>query len=331
MGKKSFILKGIKIALGSSLAIFLASLLHLQYASSAGIITLLSIQNTKKETLKVAGKRILAFFGALVIAALSFGFFGFQTFAFGVFLLLFVIFCSSFGLQDGISMNAVLVTHFLADFSMSLPKLVNESLILFIGLGFGILFNLYMPDKKKEIKEAQMSIEEDFRAILGKMAKVLLMESKESYHADCFIKLDNDLKQNLDRAYENQNNTLLSDTRYYIQYTDMRQSQSAVLKKIYENICLLDRVPKQTYVISKFMDSISMSFHEYNNVKDLKTELSEIKDDMKQEPMPASREEFENRAILYQILLLLEQFLTIKEEFAASLDEKQIARYWEEK
>lgn len=330
MGKKAFIIKGVKIALGSSLAIFLASLFHLQYASSAGIITLLSIQNTKIETFQVAGKRLLAFCGAVIIAALCFGFLGFQTLAFGVFLLVFVIFCSIFGLQEGISMNAVLVSHFLAEAAMDIPQLLNESLLLITGLSFGILFNLYMPDNKKQIKQAQISIEEDFRAILGNMAKVLTMESKEAFDSQCFVNLDRDLKQNLDRAYENKNNTLLSDTRYYIQYTDMRQNQSHVLKNIYENICLLDRVPRQTYVISVFIDSISKSFHEYNNVRGLKIKLSEIKRDMKQEPLPVSREEFENRAILFQILLLLEEFLSIKEEFTASLDEKQIRRYWTE-
>ena len=52
-------LKSIKFALASVIAIGLADLLGLNYATTAGIITILSIQNTKKETLKVALRRCM--------------------------------------------------------------------------------------------------------------------------------------------------------------------------------------------------------------------------------------------------------------------------------
>ena len=43
--KKSFLL-ALKISLGSSLAIYTAELFHLQYASAAGIVTLLTLVTT---------------------------------------------------------------------------------------------------------------------------------------------------------------------------------------------------------------------------------------------------------------------------------------------
>ena len=51
------LLKIIKLSLGSSLAIFIAWLLKLEYSMVAGVIVLLTVKNTKKETLKgVVGK-----------------------------------------------------------------------------------------------------------------------------------------------------------------------------------------------------------------------------------------------------------------------------------
>ena len=51
------LLKIIKLFLGSSLAIFIASLLKLEYSMVAGVIVLLTVKNTKKETLKgIIGK-----------------------------------------------------------------------------------------------------------------------------------------------------------------------------------------------------------------------------------------------------------------------------------
>lgn len=60
--KKVDWLKIIKISIGCCFAVFLADWIGLRSATSAGIIALLSIQNTKKETLTIAGKRISAFF-----------------------------------------------------------------------------------------------------------------------------------------------------------------------------------------------------------------------------------------------------------------------------
>ena len=44
------LIKTLKIAAGSMLAIIIAQSLNISYSTSAGIITLLSIQNTKKST-----------------------------------------------------------------------------------------------------------------------------------------------------------------------------------------------------------------------------------------------------------------------------------------
>lgn len=55
--------------------------------------------------------------------------------------------------------------------------------------------------------------------------------------------------------------------------------------------------------------------------------LSEIFAVMKREPMPETREEFESRALLYHILMDLEDVLNAKEQFIASLDPKALALY----
>lgn len=61
MGRPYFsgekVIKSIKIALATVLAIAIAGELGLNYSATAGIITVLSIQNTKRETLKSACNR----------------------------------------------------------------------------------------------------------------------------------------------------------------------------------------------------------------------------------------------------------------------------------
>ena len=59
----------VKITLAAMAAIILAEVIHLQFAVSAGIVAILSVAFTKKETLQTARNRFIAFAVALIIAA----------------------------------------------------------------------------------------------------------------------------------------------------------------------------------------------------------------------------------------------------------------------
>ena len=72
--KKVIFLNTLKISLAAILAIVTAKLVKLDFAVSAGIVAILSVQPTKKETLKTALDRLLAFLIALVISISLFNF-----------------------------------------------------------------------------------------------------------------------------------------------------------------------------------------------------------------------------------------------------------------
>ena len=69
---KRALLFACKIALGSSMAISTAELLNLQFSSSAGIVTLLTLSVTKKGTLRLSAARIATFLLAAAVAAITF-------------------------------------------------------------------------------------------------------------------------------------------------------------------------------------------------------------------------------------------------------------------
>ena len=55
---RKIILLSLKIGIGSSLSLYTAQKLGLNYAVSAGTITLLSLMNSKWETIRLSGSRI---------------------------------------------------------------------------------------------------------------------------------------------------------------------------------------------------------------------------------------------------------------------------------
>ncbi|MDY4166086.1 MAG: aromatic acid exporter family protein [Fournierella sp.] len=317
-----------KYALGGLLASFFAALLGLSYSTSAGVIAILSIQTTRKQTLALVLRRFTAFFAAMALAFGCFSLLGYHLIAFGLFLLLFAAFCQWFGLQEALVMNTVLVLHLYAERTMNLFWLRNELLLLLIGAGIGILVNLYMPGAAKAIRQSQAQVEQAFRDILQRMADRLLTRSKQGYTDSCFAPLEQQLEGLARKARENQDNALLSDQWYFVNYVSMRQRQLTVLRRIYDNIHRLDQVPEQALSIADLLEEISRSFHEHNNAAALLQKLHGMQISMRDEPLPQSRAEFENRALLYRVLYDLEDFLQLKADFAAALTEQERSRFW---
>ncbi len=309
-----------KTGFGSAIAILLANRFNLLYSASAGIITLLTIQNTKKETIMIAFKRIIAFFLSVIIVSIIFSIFGYTPIAFGGFIFIFVGICNIFGLQDGISMNSVLATHFLIEKRVDFLLIKNEVSLLIIGMSIGIVLNLIMPKNMKKIKRDQKIVEDGFREILYCMSNMLKGDK------ECLFAIEN--KSNIDfkginllldnlliKAYEDAGNTLLRETKYQISYLEMRKLQIAVLKDIFENIEQINDILPQSIKISKYMEKAAREFHELNNVESLLMEIEDLYMFFRKEKLPITREEFENRAILFNILVDLEHFLKIKRSF----------------
>lgn len=318
--------KMIRIGIGSALAILAANSMGLLFSTSAGIITLLTIQDTKKETLMIAFRRILAFFAALLVAALSFGILDYTPMAFGFFLLIFVTLCSILKLQDGIAMNAVLTTHFFMQKEIGLELIINELMLLIIGAGIGIILNLFKRGKQSEIIKEQKKIEEEMKALLIRLSEDLLQGYKE-YDKAYFYQLNLQVENSIKKAYASTNNTLLTDTKYYIHYLEMRKSQIRVLKRIYKNMIRLNSIPRQANPISEFIAYISKSFHECNDAGELLSKLEDLYQYFTQEELPATRAEFESRAILFQILKEVENFLQIKKDYMDNLSEDEVKIY----
>lgn len=116
---RRMILKGLKIAVGGCLAIAVAELFHLQYAASAGIITLLTVQDTRKGTIQLAKDRLLSFLLSTFLIFLCFhaaDHLGWVRY--GVYIFLMVITSYYFEWQNAISVNAVMGTHYLMSLSL---------------------------------------------------------------------------------------------------------------------------------------------------------------------------------------------------------------------
>lgn len=312
------IIKAFKIALAAVLSILTANLLGLKYAVTAGIITVLSIQNTKRETLRTARNRGLAFLFALMIAFLCYQLLGFCVWAFIIYLFLFALLCLSAGWGEAIAMDSVLVSHFLAEQVFDREILANELLLFVIGTFFGILINLHLRKRGDEFDRLSRQVDDEIKGIIHRMSENLRCADKTGYHADCFLRLDESIRLAKECALRNWNNTLWSQSTYELDYIRMRENQSRVLRNIYDSIVMISMLPAQTMQVAGFFDEIEAQYHRDNDVGELLKILEQMLIDMKQEKLPESRDEFEARALLFYTLKQLDEFLTLKNRFVVN-------------
>ena len=264
----------------------------------------------------------------MAVALTVFSLMGYRIFSIFIYLVLFAAICELFSLQNTLVSNTVLVLHLFTAQSAHPSLLLNELLLLLIGTACGILMNLYMPGNSARIRQAQARSEQIFRETFHRIAQDLVMDKQLACTFFDLSPLDLILEKLEKEAWENRGNTLLSDEQYFVKYVEMRKHQKAVVEKLCQNIRLLHGVPSQAHTISRFIRDISVKFHESNNTKELMQQLSCIQTSMQKEPLPSTRAEFENRAVLYRILYDLEELITIKKRFIETLTPEEISRFW---
>lgn len=316
--QKEKVIKSLKIATASFLAIALAGRLGLAYSATAGIITILSIQNTKRETFKSAFNRGAAFLCALLLAALCFRILDYTLLAFAVYLFFFALLCLRADWTEAIAMDSVLITHFLTGEGMTPVAVLNEAGLFIIGTSMGILVNLHLRSKESLFLALADEVDGQMKAIIHRMALWLPKPDKSSYDNACFTRLEQSLESARLCAAANYNNALLRKSTYELDYINMREQQSVILQGIYENIKQISYLPHQAMQVAALLKGIEEGYHKDNTVEALLQDLYELFNEMRIQPLPQSREEFEARAILFYILKQLEKLLLLKRTFILS-------------
>lgn len=316
-------MKALKIAGGAVVAILLVEALGLANAASAGIITLLTVQNTRRETVASSVRRVAAF-GIMTLLSLPiYHFCGTEPWSFGIVLLLLLLICYGLHMEDSTPINAVMATHYMLAGGVSLSMVGNEALLLVIGSGIGVCLNWFMPQNLKKIREQQATLDKEIRGILQRMSQRMLESDHSNYNASCFQRTDQltfSLQKEIDIFLQNQ--TWRSDI-YFMRYVIMRREQCRTLQEIYGHILKLTLVPVQAEPLSQFLSKVAKQYHEKNDCTALLAQLEELHSTYRNDALPETRDAFENRAILYCILTELRSFLQIKQRFYQSLPEQE--------
>ncbi len=313
---RNLLFKTFKIAAAAVVAILLAYILRLENPLSTGIVAILTIQPTKKETFKTALGRLLAFICATVIAYACFQILGFNVPAFCVYLFIFIFICHICGWYSAMAMVSVLISHFLLAKTMNIKLIVNESAIFIIGAGVGLLANLHLKRNVDYMEELRNKTDSQIKKILSRMAERIIDKDISDYNGECFDVLRDSIRKAKNLAEENYNNQLINGDTYDREYIRMREKQCFVLYEMYKSVRSMETTPLTAEKISGFLKDTAEAYHKDNTVEELLGKFYELDKSMKNKPLPIERTEFEDRARLYVLLRNIEEFLKLKSEFA---------------
>ena len=301
----------IKTAIGVGLAIWIAQLLELNSFPSAGIITILCIQVTKKQSLKAAFSR----FGACLIAmAYSFVFFeglGFTPLVIGLMLLLFIPTTVITGVKEGIVTSSVIILHIYSAGNVTVELLLNEISLLVVGISVALLINLYMPSMEKQFVQYREEIEDDFALIFRKLA-LYLRTGETNWDGAELIRVNDQIAEAKVMAFRNVENHVRRYDDLYYRYFKMREKQFDILERMIPLVAALPEKTPYHLRIADFFEDLAEHIHPYNTSHVYLEKLEEMKVELQQMDLPKNREEFKTQAALFDIVKLIERYLIVK-------------------
>lgn len=303
-----------KLVLATVLAIYVAEWLGLDYATSAGIIAILSVLDTRRSSLTIARDRLFSTLLALGIACMVFQIVGFQIWSLALYLVLYVPLAYRFKWEVGIAPSTVLVTHLLLEQAISWEGVGQEVALFLIGAGAALIMNSYMPSKATQIEHYHKEVTLLLQAILHRF-ETMLLEGDGRNEATLIIQLDQLLDQALKTVYLDRHNQVFHQTNYQVHYFEMRAAQNAILRIMADNINHCQLESRESTILASLFARCADQLSQENPGKELLEDIFLFRQTFRERPLPETRAEFETRATLFQLLNDMERFIQLKVDF----------------
>jgi uncharacterized membrane protein YgaE (UPF0421/DUF939 family) len=307
----------IKTAIGTPIAIMIAQGLGLTNFISAGILTILTIKPSRKQSVLSAWHRLLACIIASIFSFVLFETLGYYPIVLALLFLLFIPVTVLLKVTPGIATSSVITLSFYSAGDIPVRFLLEQFIIIIIGIGVGLLLNLYMPGYDRKLKQKQKKIEENFKIILKEIA--LYIRDKNAVWNGEELREAEEMLQEVTALVElDRENHLIRTKHTYYDYFNMRNKQLDLLRQM---LPLVTKLPKRDDIslkIAAFFEGLAESVHPENTAIVFLEELKRLQDEFNQEKLPTTYEEFQTRANLFRLLHEIEEYLIIKKRYKES-------------
>jgi uncharacterized membrane protein YgaE (UPF0421/DUF939 family) len=307
----------IKTALGTAISILIAQKFGLDNFASAGILTILCIKVTKRKSVRASWDRFLACVLAMAFSSLFFEVIAYHPIVIGIMLLFFIPTVVMFKANDGIVTSSVIILHIYMADNLSIGLFLNELGVIIIGIGVALIINIYMPSADNRLNQYQLKLEENFKVIFCEMVK-FLRTGESDWSGKEITETAKLLEEAKSYAFRDVENHFLRDENDYFHYFKMREKQFEVIERVLPIVTSLTVTLPQGKMIAHFLEELSENIQPGNTAYIYLGKLKEMKNEFEEMELPKTREEFEVRAALLQLVKEMNEYLIIKSSFKTS-------------
>ncbi|PNZ70937.1 aromatic acid exporter family protein [Staphylococcus croceilyticus] len=305
----------LKTAVGITLGVILAKWIGLDNYASSAILIVLCIKHTKVHSVQAIVSRVVSCVLVLLVGSIIFSLLGQNAVVLGLIVLLFIPLTVMLNVQEGVVTSCVILLHVFNAKTINLHLIINELLLLTIGLGIAFIMNLIMPSLDKKLLDFKKEVESGFKNIFKSYS-----EACTNYNNDLvvsFEKIQLDILKAKSIAFRDVKNHFGRNENSYYHYFDMRQEQLDLLRRIQPLIHqitvedpLIEDIANLLAEIGENVNSNDYTALRLHSLYEIRLSLDEL-------PLPKTHQSLKSRASMMQILNELEEYLNIKSQFGS--------------
>ncbi|OFP41718.1 hypothetical protein HMPREF2989_06775 [Staphylococcus sp. HMSC062B11] len=305
----------VKTAVGMTLGVIICKLLGLDNYASSAILVVLCIKHTKMHSVQAILSRLVSCLLILFLGSAIFSLLGQHAFVLGLIVLLFIPLTVVLNVQEGVITSCVILLHVFNAKAINGHLILNEIMLLIVGLGIAFLMNLMMPSLDKKLNHFKQDIENQITEIFNIFSQACSMHND---HLN--IKFDSlllNIKKAKSLAFRDVKNHFVRNENSFYHYFDMREEQVELLKRM---TSLLERIDTDDPIlekISQLMYEIGSNVNSNDYTALRLHSLYEIRLSLDDLPLPTTHKTLNSRAHIIQILNELEEYLNIKSQFGS--------------
>lgn len=305
----------VKTAVGMTLGVIICKLLGLDNYASSAILVVLCIKHTKMHSVQAILSRLVSCLLILFLGSAIFSLLGQHAFVLGLIVLWFIPLTVVLNVQEGVITSCVILLHVFNAKAINGHLILNEIMLLIVGLGIAFLMNLMMPSLDKKLNHFKQDIENQITEIFNIFSQACSMHND---HLN--IKFDSlllNIKKAKSLAFRDVKNHFVRNENSFYHYFDMREEQvellkrmTSLLEKINTDDPILEKISQLMYEIGSNVNSNDYTALRLHSLYEIRLSLDDL-------PLPTTHKILNSRAHIIQILNELEEYLNIKSQFGS--------------